>query len=240
VAIRGAFSVFRRASTAESRPLLKEWLVPKFTDRVEGIFRDSLEAAKHVKIAKGSLDRFRSMVVEPLNAEGTEPLVTWDGGDLSPAAAREWLTMLLPDARSTLAIGSDSMISAFLVKMSWDRLLLPLASPLTPESAAWRVLQPAYLAQLDTVTRALTAIGGSPLSADAATRLMDSLTLGGYEYHQLPGTLPGILRTKFPTNVDRDKVQEVFSRVQIAWRLKHANDAPPRKLAIPGKPKPTP
>jgi len=227
-ALRAAdgYHIFRRASRAEGRPFLKDWLVVALAQNAEGRFQDSLIATKNVAMASGVEGRIRAIAREPVLAADSAPLVTWTGGALRPAQARLWLIMLLPDNRFDVSTASDVSVQAFLQELVRREVLLQVAAPggpLTP--AARQELGAQYRRVLDSLRGEVRRVGGAGSPAAVATASIDSAGAGHVLLHPLPGALAGVLRARYPVTVDQAALDAIAQSARKQWIELHRGDS---------------
>ncbi len=226
----GGVELYRRALPAEARPILKQWLGPVLARRADSIFADSLAKAHHLTIPDDASGRLRTMAREPVVLDGTGPLVTWDGGSLSPAEARVWLMMVPPADRVLMTVASDSATRAFLRDLGSRELVIAEAAPKGPVTTeAWTALMPQYKAELTAVETDLRHAGAALEPGALAESYIDSILGGTMRFHLLPGELAGVLRSRAKVSVDNDAATAVLNLAETGWSVKHANDSTPRQ-----------
>jgi hypothetical protein len=228
--------IVRRATAAESRAGLKLWLAPRFSRRADSIFVDSIAKAKKITIADNAGTRLRAMAAEPVALDEGGAMVTWEGGALEPAEARDWLVMLQAPERAALAGASDSAVSGFLREMAQREIILAQAGASHQVSAKARgLLAPQYRAAVAEVLAEFeqrTAAAGAP---NAASAFVDSLINGPVRYRPLPGALAGVLRSRIPVTIDNAGIAAVLKATQPLWAELHANDSTLPAPSAPGK-----
>ena len=124
----------------------------------DSAFVDSVVASKHVQIAPDARVRIRRMAREPVMVSDSAPLVTWNGGMLTPEAARRATLMLDPANRSELVAGSDSLATRYLSDVVKWRIIVDAVAPkpvLTPEIRAFAM--PRYKASVNAMRRRLAS-----------------------------------------------------------------------------------
>ncbi len=221
--------LYRRATADESRPLLKQWLGPQLARRADSIYSDSLARAHHLTVPGDAPARLRTMAQEPVTGGGTGPMMTWDGGSLSPDQTRMWLMMLSPAVRAVMTEASDSATKAFLRELGTRELVVGEAAPKGPVSPdAWTALMPQYKAELTAVQNDLRHAGAALAPGALAESYIDSILAGTMRYRLLPGELAGVLRARAKVSVDQDAMTAVVHLAQTGWSVKHANDSTPR------------
>ena len=239
----GGAHMFRRATRAESRTGLREWLAPQLALRAEQRFIDSLTAALGVTYSPDAIVRVRAMAPEPIPPVAGGPLATWRGGELSAAKVRSWLTMLGPNERALLATTSDSSATRFLRELAQREIILALVSPQPPPNAEARAaLGPQYRQSLDSAKARLQSVAAGRPEGEAGTAYLQAILMQRIFYRPLPGNLAGILRLRYPATLNTPALEGIVSAANTAWREKHANDTtatsaptpPVRQAPLPG------
>lgn len=223
----GGGHLFRRATRAESRAGLKQWLAPQLALRAEQRFIDSSSKALGLSFSNDAMVRVRAMAPEPMAPIAGGPLATWKGGELTGARVRSWIAMLGPNERLLLSTSSDSASSRFLRELAQREILLTLASPgvPAPNAAARAALIPQYRLALDSAKIRLQGVAGSLPEGEAGTAFVDAILQQRVFYRPLPGNLAGILRQRFTATVNQAALAGVVSAANASWREKHANDS---------------
>jgi hypothetical protein len=231
---RVGFHIVRRATAAEARAGLKRWLAPRYSRRADSVYVDSLARASNMVIADDAGARVRGMLQEPMRVADGGPLVTWTGGTLTPALARDWVVMIPPPERATLAAASDSALTSFLREMTQRELILARAGAshqVAPKARG--LLAPQYQAAVGEVMNDFTSRTTGVAAPDAPSAFVDSLVLGQSRFRPMPGALSGVLRAKFEVKVDTASISKVLRSTQSLWAELHANDTTPAPGAAP-------
>ncbi|HEY4101081.1 MAG TPA: peptidylprolyl isomerase [Gemmatimonadales bacterium] len=230
--------IFRRANRDESKPMLRAWLAPILARHADSLFVDSLARAHHIAIAPGARVEVRSIAHEPVVAAAGAPLVTWDGGSLTPAEVRSAMLMLQPAERVVLTDASDSTITQFLKGLARERITIAsISTTPIPTPEARRTLVPAYQQIMDSMKAAFARLPATGSAADAATMLMDSVVAQRARYFPLPGALGTILRSRSPVKVNQTALNGVIAGAAVEWQQVHKNDSTPSRTPTrPAKP----
>jgi hypothetical protein len=217
--------IMRRATRAEARPRLKQYLAPILAHRADSVFIDSIAKARHIKVAPDARPRVRALALEPVIAADSSPMATWRGGALTPAGVRSAALMLDPASRVQLSNASDSAITSYLRDLATRKIVLSVVAPgPRPAPAARAVLAPAFRTA---VTALHTSLGRLPTTinaGDAASQYIDS-ALAGQRSLALPGALTEILRSGAKLRVDHVALQSVVRAAAAEWSIQHANDS---------------
>jgi hypothetical protein len=230
--------ILRRPPITEARAQFKAWLAPRLARRADSVWVDSLSRAKQVTVAPDALARLRAGAAEPLVFEGEAPLVTWEGGALSPAQVRRWVALLPPIERAGLTNAADSVATLFLQELAQRQIVYVLVTggtELTPR--AWEALAPQFRSAIATVREEMrpTVVNGE-LSA-AAIAYVESVTTGGQRYRPMPGGMAGILRARTAVTVDPEAISAIVAAALPVWMEQRAADSaavtPPTDSAAP-------
>jgi PPIC-type PPIASE domain len=217
--------IMRRATRAEARAHLKQFLAPILARRADSLFIDSLAAARHIVVAPDARPRVRAMAMEPVVAVGSSPMVTWQGGALTPTMVRSATLMLDPAARVRLSNASYSAITSYLTDLAKRQIMLAVVAPgPTPTPEARAKLAPAYRNSLGMLRASLSRLPTTLNVGDAASLYVDS-ALTGQRSLALPGALSGVLRSRAKVRVDSVALQSVLRAVAPEWQVLHANDS---------------
>lgn len=226
--------IIRRAQRAESRAALKAWLAPRFSRRIDSIYIDSLTRVNKLAIAPDAVARLRAMAPEPLLPVEGAPMVTWQGGALSPADVRLQLGMMSPIDRNGLGIASDSAGGALLRELGQRKMMETFASPGgVPNAQARAALAPQYKSGLDSARARIQLYATGKPAGEAAGAYIDAILSQQTYYRPMPGALVAVLRQRYPGKIDDAALKAILQRAQRDWQEKHAND-PPAPTAGPG------
>jgi len=215
--------IFRRVSKAEARDSLKASLAPVMARRADAVFSDSMIQAAQVVYAKDAPNRVRAMAAEPVVVTDSTPLATWQGGEARPEIVRRWILALDPPARVQMEVASDDEVTTFLRSIAQRDLLLKLAQAQAPDTALRRTLHTRYR-QVLAEMRPRYGAAGAAIAPEAATALMDSLTMAFQSYSPMPRGLAGYLRTSYPVVVHRDVLEKVVVAAAILYAERRATD----------------
>ena len=230
------FHLIRRATRAEARPRLKDYLTPILARRADSLFIDSVVTARRVVITPDARARVRALAMEPIVATDSAPLATWRGGSLTPGMVRSATLMLDPAERARLSNASDSIVAAYIKDIARRRIVISVVAPgPNPTPEARKVLGAAYHTALTGFRGVLATVPAALSPADAATRYLDSAIVTQRSV-SFPGALVEVLRTRARVRVDSLAVQSVLRAVAPEWSALHANDTtiPARPPAPPG------
>ncbi len=226
---RDGFHLLRRATRDESRPLLKEWLAPRLARHADSLFVDSLAKAHDIVIAADARLRVRAMALEPVTVSAGGPLVTWQGGSLSPAEVRNAILMLNPEQRVEISDASDTVATQFLTGLARLDILMPLVSSAPPPSAEARtMLGPAYHRMLDSLRAIVKRMPANLSAGDAAAQWTDSVVARRAPFLPLPGSLAGVLRGRAKVTVNQPVLDGVVRGSVPRWQEAHRADSTAR------------
>lgn len=211
----------RRTRIEEARPVIRNWLIPVQAAARNKAWLDSVRTARHLALADDAVLRIRELVNEPLTGGGTAPLVTWEGGTLTPDQARLWVSVLPPTDRALLPGVADSALTILLTEVA-DRYIIRDLSPnggqLPPE--AWTAMAPQLrtaLAALDSAYRPTLATG----EASAAVRTyLQGVTTGKIPYRPLPGAMVWVLRQGAKITIDQSAIDAIVTAVGPEWNAR--------------------
>lgn len=218
--------VFRRATSAESRPGLKAWLQPRLAEAENRAYTDSMRAAHDLKVPSGAVERMRNFAIDPMqDSGGDEPFVTWREGRLDPANIRLWLSVFAPRERVQFAGAADTTISNWLLQVGkWEVIARDLAPGGVPTPEAREALGPQYRESLERVIAAWKLVGGGRPATAAASAVLDTLTSGKVPYRPPPGALSGILRGQFTVGVKPDPIDVIVESALLERARREAAD----------------
>ncbi|HET9065340.1 MAG TPA: peptidylprolyl isomerase [Gemmatimonadales bacterium] len=208
----------RRTKVEEARPVIRNWLIPVQAGERNEAWLDSVRSARHLTLAKDAIPRMRDLVREPLDGGGAEPLVTWEGGALSPDQARLWVSVLPPAERAVLPGIADSALTILLTEVADRYVIRDLVNGGDSiPAAAWEAMLPQFrtaLASLDSAYRPMLA------GADANQAVRDFLrgvTSGKVPYRPLPGAMVWVLRQGASITIDQPAIDVIVTAVMPAW-----------------------
>lgn len=208
----------RRTRVEEARSVIRNWLIPVRAAERNRAWLDSLRTAKNLVLASDAVSRMRELVREPLDGGGTEPLVTWDGGSLSPDQARLWISVLGPAERALLPGIADSAISILLTEVADRYVIRGIAQAGTGILAeAWDAMVPQFreaFASLDSAYRPLLA---GPDSNQAVREFLRGVTSGSIPYRPLPGAMVWVLRQGAAITIDQPAIDVIVQAVIPEW-----------------------
>jgi hypothetical protein len=236
----GFAMIMRRATVEESRPAVREWLVPVLAEQRNAAWLDSVRAANDVQLTDDALPRFRTLVAEPLVGGGTEPLVTWNGGRLTPEQARLWVSVLSPAERALMPGVPDSALAIFLGQVSDRYLVRQVARGDTVlPTEAWEAMAPQFrdaLASLDSAYRGPLTTGEPSV---AVRRFIEAITTGTLPYRPLPGATVWVLRQGAQITLDQRAIDAIVTAVTPIWTARQDSLANAAEMGTPATP-PTP
>ena len=214
----GYAMILRRASVEESRRSMREWLVPELAAARNSAWLDSVRTAMQLTLADDALPRLRELVQEPLTGGGSAPLVTWDGGELSPEQARLWVSVLSPAERATLPGVPDSSLAVFLRQVA-DRYVVRQVTQgdTAMTSEAWEAMVP----QLESALTSLDSAYRAPLTtgtpSEAVRGFIAAITSGSLPYRPLPGATVWVLRQGAQITINQRAIDAIVAAVQPVW-----------------------
>ncbi len=217
----GGLQLFERLTASEGRPAMAAWLQPRLQDAADRRFVDSLVTTLNLEVADGAIERLRSAMNEPIAVNGETVLATWDGGDLSPAEARMWLSYLLPAERAQLADASEAALEQVARTMAQREILfsVAMASGVADSAVLRAEVEAEYAAAIPALwdgAAARTDLDGAPVGM--ATSMVMSIVEGGRPYQRLPGTLAGWLRDRFALTFDAQAMDRAGQSATMLWQ----------------------
>lgn len=222
------YHIFRRATVAESRPGVRQWLMPRLAERMDSAWVDSLVAARKLTVASDALARMRALVVEPYSGGGTAPLATWEGGDLAPDEARMWLMVRPSVDRATLPTAPDTALVMLVRQLAQRELAWEEAAPGAPRVSprAWEALAPLYRQALAEVTTFYRPVLTNGDSLTAVRNYMLQVIGGKMPYRPLPGALGWILRRDAEVTINQAAIEALVNAAADKWRPDTTAPAP--------------
>ncbi len=210
--------ILRRNTIEESRPAVRQWLTPVQAAQLNRTWLDSVRSSRHVNVADDALVRMRALVEEPLSGGGDAPLVTWEGGALTPMQARLWVSVLSPAERAVLPGLADSSL-AILVSEIADRYIVHQIAPEagTMPAEAWQTLSPQFAAAYASLDSAYRPILTAADSNAAVRDFIRGVTTGTIPYRPLPGALVWVLRQGAAITLDRPAIDAIVAAVRPTW-----------------------
>ncbi len=222
------FHIFRRATIAESRPGVAQWLMPRLAERMDSAWVDSLVAARKLTLAGDALSRLRDLVVEPYSGGGTAPFATWDGGDLSPDEVRMWVLVRPAVERATLPTAPDTVLTILARQLARRELAWEGAAPGAPRVSprAWEALAPLYRKALDDMTTFYRPLLTNGDSITAVRNYMLQIIGGKVPYRPLPGALGWILRREAEVTINHAAIEALVNAASAKWQPDTAAPTP--------------
>src|SRR5690606_9439564 len=137
-----------------------------------------------------AVDRLRAGVTEPMRIPGSTPLVSWSGGEVTPAEASMWLATMAAPERAAYRIKSDTAVSRDLRIMAQREILNQVAIA--------RGTQPGPIRERVNaeISESLVRLQQSALSVGSATEWFQAVMQGRMSFQPLPGALPAVLRDR--------------------------------------------
>jgi hypothetical protein len=232
--------IFRRDDIAESRPAVRRWLVPVRATTMNRQWLDSVRTARQAVVAPDALERMRVLVEEPLSGGGDAPLVTWDGGTLSPDQARLWVAVLTPPERAVLPGLPDSALAMLVGEIADRYIVRDIAQGgSTLPAEAWQTMAPQFGAAYASLDSAYRPVLVGPDSNAVVRDYIRGITVGTIPYRPLPGAMVWLLRQGATITLDRPAIDAIITTVRPAWVAHHdslaaaARDSAERARAAP-------
>jgi hypothetical protein len=213
--------LFERLRNATATEALAAWLKPRLQQQADTRFVDSLIATVNLEVTDDAIQRLRSGMNEPIEVSGDEPIVTWSGGDTSPAEARMWLSYLLPAERARMADASEASLDEAARVMAHREILfgLAVAAGVADTAALRSAVKADYAAAIPALwdgAAARAGADGQPMGM--AVSMMMAITEGGRPYQRLPGTLAGWLRDHFSSTFDAQAMDLAGQSAVRLWQ----------------------
>jgi hypothetical protein len=222
---RSGVHVVRRTTLVEGREGFRMFLRPIFTRRADSAWVDSLSRSKSLTLASDANARLRELAVEPFDGGGDAPLATWQGGELSPAEARMWISVLPVAERVALPLAPDSSITLFLEQLAERDIVAEQASGAERVTArGWAALAPQFRAAIQAVSeqyRDALVIGDS---TTALRTFLVEVATGQRPYRPLPGGLSGFLRQGAEVEINQRAIDAIVTTAARQWQLQQAPD----------------
>jgi hypothetical protein len=216
----GGVQIFERIPNAAAREAVIAWLTPVVQRRADAAYIDSIMASRQLTVTDGGAARLRAAGMEPGTFGSEDPLVTWSGGDLSPAEARSWMAMMPAPERARLRLASDTSLGRMLDLMGRREILFELAVGAGVDTNAVRdELVPVFREQLD-------ALVGDARSAGDPTKWFLDILEGRRQFRPLPGALPMLLRDRAQMSVDTDALAAAMREAARTWQARGAPQMP--------------
>jgi hypothetical protein len=197
--------LIQRVPASEARESYSAWLKPKLQQQADRRFTDSLAAGFNIELINDGLIRLRSALEEPIEVTGSEPLVSWQGGEVTPNEARDWISGLLPAERAQLSVASETVIEQLGVTMARRKIFFALAS--SDSRVDTSAIRAAIVEEFRSAIPALWDGISSGTNSDGSQMGMANSWLtevfdGARPYQRMPGTLAGWLRSKMVLQFD--------------------------------------
>jgi PPIC-type PPIASE domain len=203
VTSRVGFHIVRRPDLEEVRDRLRQYGESLATKRADSLYLDSLVAARGLALGRDVPARLRAFFNDPsVRTRDTEPLATWDGGDLRLAATSLWIDLLPPRTYLDLRGTSDVLLERYVRDLAKQYMLYDEANrdgiEVTP--GEWATLQAGYRRSLAASLALLGVDSSGTLPSDQAGARVDSLlnrlTSDSARWRSLPSALGAVLRAK--------------------------------------------
>lgn len=208
----------RRTRVDEARPVIRNWLIPVRAVERNQAWLDSVRTTRHLALASDAILRMRALVQEPLDGGGTEPLVTWEGGALTPDQARLWVSVLTPAERAVLPGIADSALTILLTEVADRYVIRDLAQGGgTIPTEAWQVMVPQLRQAYAVLDSAYRPILAGPDGNQAVRDFLRGITSGTTQYRPLPGAMVWVLRQGAEITIDQPAIDVILSSVMPAW-----------------------
>ncbi|MDZ4259498.1 MAG: peptidylprolyl isomerase [Gemmatimonadales bacterium] len=218
--------ILRRPPLSEARSQFKAWLAPRLARRADSVWVDSLSAARQLLVASSSGPRLQQLAREPHAITSDAPFATWEGGELTPADLRRWVTLLPPADRVGLSIAADSVTTLFLREVAQRELVYrQIVTDGGLTTSAWDALAPQFRQAIAVVREEARPIltNGDPSAATAAW--VTSVTTGGQRYRPLPSGLAGVLRSRQKVTVNHAAITSIIAAALPVWLERRAADS---------------
>lgn len=217
--------ILRRATPAESRSGLRTWLHQALIRSANMAYTDSLFTSRNIALGPDAVTRVRQSIREPVSAPEGEPLVSWQGGTLTPEEARIQLLMYTGANRAAFYAASDSDRATLVYELARRQIMTDVVAPqgaLTP--AARAEMTPQFLQSLNSTIEARTRFGNLP-PAELASAVVDAAIGGSLQHGPLPGALGAVLRARHPVRVNRDALDAILAAAVSAWQARALTDS---------------
>lgn len=228
------FHVIRRASEAQAKARIEQWLPNPLISAMEKGYFEQLDSTRNVKLVKNAPARAKEVLADLAKAgKSDRALITYDGGEITEADFAKWVRAMTadpvqgPQALEQMKQLPDSVVETALTQVAQRYLFLQQAKDegigITPED--WQQVKSSFDASVDTLK---TEIGLGPDVIDpnapeadrrkaAAMRVdqfFDRMTQGQSRMRLLPGMLTWTLRQHAEGRVNPAGVQQAVSLAQ--------------------------
>lgn len=225
------FHVIRRASEAQAKARLEDWLPAQLIPAMEAAYYAELDSTKKVELTRNAATRAKEALAD-LNAAGKNDrkLVEYEGGSFSVADFVRWVRAMTsdpvqgPQMVDQMREVPDSVMTLALEQMAGRWLFLKAAEEngvtLTPEE--WRDITARFQQSVDTLKMTI-GLGPDVIDPDApeadrrraaalrVDQFFDRMTQGQARMQLLPGMLTWTLRQKADAHVNPAGVQQAVA-----------------------------
>lgn len=249
------YHILRRPALAAVRERLRAFLESKETGQLDSLYRDSVGAARGLKLTSSGIALMRAALADPEpNRHSSKKIVDFKGGGFTVADFLRWVFALPPQFITQLRQATDDQLKEIATLFSQNTILLQQADSagigLTP--LEWTGLQQQHRAELDSLRIALglgSEITDSSVSASERAKLaalrvdtyFNDLVSGKAHVRKMPATLSAWLREHMPYKVNEPgllRALEVAEAKQKADSVAAAADS--TRLKTPQRPLPQP
>lgn len=207
----GGIQVFQRVPNAAARPAIVAWLSPVIQRQADAVFIDSIVAGRHLAIASDGASRLRAAASEPGTFASDAALATWDGGELTPADARTWMSLIPAAERARMRNASDTSLTETLTLMGRREILFELAVGAGVDSNAVREeVLPVFRQRLTALVTDAQAVGN-------ATAWFRDVLEGRRPFQPLPGALASLLRDQVTVTVNDEARGAALREAVRTW-----------------------
>ena len=196
------------------------WLQPKLRQQSDRRFTDSLAADLNIELVNDGLVRLRSALSEPVEVTGSEALVEWATGTVTPTEARDWISGMMPAERARLAAASETGIEQLGITMARREIFFDLAR----ESAAvdTAAIRSEVMDEFRNLIPALWDGVAARVNEDGsrmglASSWLSAVLTGERQYQRLPGTMGGWLRSRLVMEFDGQAMQSAGREASRLW-----------------------
>lgn len=209
--------IIARRNTADFRDDVGIWLRPRLQMRADAVLVDSIVAAHNFQITTNAVARTRSAMAEPGTVAGSEPLATWQGGELTPDETALRIGGLAPNERAGLAGAPDTTIAIRLTEFARaDLLHQVVAGDVTPERRAEHeaLVREGWSSAVDTLRASRERLGEA---GRTPFTWLQAVLAGREPARALPGDLGGALRRAATVRVDSTRMALAVAEATRTW-----------------------
>ncbi|MEO8200889.1 MAG: peptidylprolyl isomerase [Gemmatimonadota bacterium] len=202
------YHILKRPAEETVRERLRSYLESRETGQLDSLYRDSVGAARGLKITGSGIALMRAALADPEpNRHSSKKIVDFKGGGFTVADFLRWVFALPPQFITQLRQATDDQLKEIATLFSQNTILLQQADSagigLTPTE--WAGLQQQHRAEIDSLRASLglgseitdTSVSESEREKLAGLRIdtyFNDLVTGKAQVRKMPATLSSWLR----------------------------------------------